>query len=138
MGRRIARRQRPHFDEMERREMLSAITDMMAANSLTEARSRLGQAAGTVQTQASSLGGFVPSTTSIAIAQNQGPPPIGTNLALTPTGTLTRRQLRKELFVAKFTGSYTIGAGRTSTEAMQTFITGEGQPTQCCIAISRC
>jgi hypothetical protein len=39
---------------------------------------------------------------------------------------LTQRQLRRERFVAQFAGPYTIGAGRTSTEAMQTFITGVG------------
>jgi hypothetical protein len=71
-------------------------------------------------------GGFVPSQNSIAVADNQGPPPIGTNLAITPTGTLNRREIRREQFVAQFRGTYTIGAGRTSTEALQTFITAAG------------
>ena len=48
------------------------------------------------------------------------------NLALTPTGTLTKREQRKERFVAQYVGTYTVGAGRTSTEAIQTFITAAG------------
>ena len=50
----------------------------------------------------------------------------GLNLALTPTGTLTKRQQKKERFVAHYVGTYTVGAGRTSTEASQTFITAAG------------
>jgi hypothetical protein len=92
---------------------------MMAASSLASAH-------GSSRANASQTSGFVPSTTSIAIPQNQSPPSSSLNLALTPTGTLTNRQLRKEKFVAKFWGSYTIGHGRTSTEAKQTFITAVG------------
>ena len=55
---------------------------------------------------------------------NQGP--LALNLALTPTGTLTKREQRKERFTAQYVGTYTVGAGRTSTEAIQTFITGVG------------
>ncbi len=112
MGRRIRRGLRPDLELCERRELLSAITDVMAA---AASRSRAG-------------GGsrFVPSSTSVATANNQGPPPIGTNLALTPTGTLTRRQLRRERFTATFKGTYTIGPGRTSTEASQIFIAAAG------------
>jgi hypothetical protein len=112
----------------EHRELLSAITDMMAANSISAARRTLdsSQTVGAAATQTAGSGGFVPSTTSIAIPANQSPPSLSLNLALTPTGTLTHRQLRRERFSAKFAGPYTIGAGRTSTEALQTFITGVG------------
>jgi hypothetical protein len=108
MGCRIRRSLRPDLELFERRELLSAITDVMAAS------------------QAAGHGGFVPSTTSIATANNQGPPPIGTNLALTPTGTLTRRQLQLEKFTASFKGTYTIGPGSTSTEASRIFIAATG------------
>jgi hypothetical protein len=108
MGRRIRRGLRPDLELFERRELLSAITDVMAAS------------------QAGTNGGFVPSSTSLATANNQGPPPIGTNLALTPTGTLTRRQLRLEKFTAQFKGTYTIGPGSTSTEASRIFIAAAG------------
>jgi hypothetical protein len=108
MGRRIRRGLRPGLELFEGRELLSAITDVMAAS------------------QASGKGGFAPSGTSVATANNQGPPPVGTNLALTPTGTLTRRQLRRERFTATFKGTYTIGPGRTSTEASQIFIAATG------------
>jgi hypothetical protein len=67
---------------------------------------------------------------SIAVPQNQGPllNPDGSinNQALAPTGTLTQRQLRRERFVARFDGTYTVGAGRTSDELIQTFITAAG------------
>jgi hypothetical protein len=128
MARRNPRGRRLIVEQCERRELLSVYTDVMSANSLAAARG--------LQSAASSLalgstlrqagGGFVPSQTSVAIAGNQGPPPIGTNLALTPTGTLTPREIRREHFVAQFSGTYTIGAGRTSTEALQTFISAVG------------
>ena len=47
-------------------------------------------------------------------------------MPLTPTGTPTKRELRRERFTAQYVGTYTVGAGRTSTEAAQTFITGVG------------
>jgi len=130
MRSRISRGLRPYLEVCEHRELLSAITDMMAVSSLAAARgSSSANASQTPSISASLTGGggrFVPSTTSIAIPQNQSPPSSSLNLALTPTGTLTHRQLRREKFVAKFWGPYSIGAGRTSTEARQTFITGVG------------
>ncbi len=129
MARRISRGRRLIVEQCERRELLSAYTDVMSANSLHAARSaastRMALSTALSQSAASS-NGFVPSTNSVAVAANQGPPAIGTNLALTPTGTLTPREIRKERFVAQFSGTYAIGAGRTSTEALQTFITAAG------------
>ena len=45
MGRRIPRDLRPYLEQFERRELLSAITDVMAANSLAAA-GRTGRASG--------------------------------------------------------------------------------------------
>jgi hypothetical protein len=128
MGRRIRRGLRPDLESFERRELLSSITDVMAAGNLS---SHGASGAGASQSvtaagQPSGSGHFVPSTMSIATADNQGPPPVGTNLALTPIGTLTRRQLRRERFSARLKGTYTIGAGRTSTEANQIYIAAAG------------
>jgi hypothetical protein len=116
------------LEQYERRELLSVYTDIMSAASLARSAhsAATGQAISSALSQAVSSGGFVPSTQSIAVAGNQGPPPVGTNLAITPTGTLTPREIHRERFKATFTGTYTIGAGRTSTEALQTFITGAG------------
>jgi hypothetical protein len=128
MKRRITRDRRPHLEPCERRELLTAITDVMAANSL-QARGSVNDRPNQSLSEATSTAGnpdFVPSSTSIAVPQNQGPPPFGTNLALTPTGTLTPHEIRRERFVARFTGTYTIGPGRTSTEARQTFVTATG------------
>ncbi len=96
----------------------------MAANSLTAAalRSR-AVAIGAAQATASG------SSQSIAIPSNQGPLLLDgmiNNMALAPTGTLSNRELKRERFVARYVGTYTVGAGRTSDEAMQTFITGAG------------
>ena len=44
-----------------------------------------------------------------------------------PTGTLTPHELKRELFSANFVGPYSIGPGRTSTEAKQIYIRGAGQ-----------
>jgi hypothetical protein len=123
MAERWTRKRRPCVEQCERRTVLSTVTDIMAANSLAaerQARSALSSAA------AGGSGGFVLSPTSIAVPGNQGPPAPGTNLALTPTGTLTPRQRALERFSAQFAGPYTIGPGRTSTEALTTFITGRG------------
>jgi hypothetical protein len=121
MGRRNPRDLRPSLEEIERRELLSAIVDVMAGNSI---------AAGHKAESAISTG---LSSQSIAITSNQGPllnsgnpnNPIN-NQALAPTGTLTRRQQKKERFVAQYVGTYTVGAGATSDQRIQTFITGAG------------
>jgi hypothetical protein len=130
MARRIPHSRRLLVERLERRELLSVYTDVMSASSLAAARrtpsARLSPVSGTAPGQSGTSKSFTPSPNSVAIAANQGPPAIGTNLALTPTGTLTPREIRRERFVAQFSGTYTIGAGRTSTEALQTFITAAG------------
>jgi hypothetical protein len=129
MGRRIVWHQRPYVEECERRELLSAVTDIMAANSLAESRRRQNarQSALVAASQGASAG---ISSQSIAVPQNQSPllNPDGSinNLAIAPTGTLTKREQRRERFVARFVGTFTQGPGRTSTEATDTFITGTG------------
>jgi hypothetical protein len=124
----MARRSKYHrnwnLERCEPRELLSAITDIMvaqhfAAQQSSHAQQLLSGSASSVHTT-----GFQPSTTSIALPQNQGPQ--GVNLAIMPTGMLTPRQQKIERFVARFEGPYTIGAGRTSTEALHTFIRGAG------------
>jgi hypothetical protein len=131
MARRIPRGRRLSVEHCERRELLSAYMDVASADSFAAARQ--GHSASPIVALASALNqtvasssGFVPSQNSIAVEGNQGPPPIGTNLAITPTGILTPREIRREKFVAQFSGTYAIGAGRTSTEALQTFITAAG------------
>jgi hypothetical protein len=129
MERRIPWQRRPYVEECERRELLSAITDIMTANSLAESRRAQSarQAAFISASQALAAAG---SSQSIALPQNQGPllNPDGTvnNLAYAPTGTLTKREQKRERFVARYLGSYTQGPGRTSTEASTTFVTGLG------------
>jgi hypothetical protein len=125
MGRRIRRGLHPVLEPFERRELLSAITDVMAASSLASHGGSDARGSGALASAVSDAG-FVPSSTSVATADNQGPPPVGVNPALTPTGTLTRRQLRREQFKATFKGTYTIGPGRTSTEASAIFIAAAG------------
>jgi hypothetical protein len=123
MGRRNPRDLRPFLEEIERRELPSSITDIMAANSLAQGRRDLTAAADAAASPASS-------SQSIAVPQNQGPllNPDGSinNQALAPTGTLTKRQQQRERFTATFWGTYTVGAGRTSDERIQTFIAAVG------------
>jgi hypothetical protein len=118
MKRRSSRDMRPDLEAVECRDLLSAITDVMAGNSIA-AEMRLLAA-----------GANASSNQSIALPQNQGPllNPDGSinNPALAPTGTLTKRELKKEQFKARYVGTYTVGAGRTSDERIQTFITGAG------------
>jgi hypothetical protein len=123
MGRRIPRDRRPFMEEFERRELLSAITDVMAADSLATSRASHSSATN--------------SGSSVAAASHQGPVqrspsdplfsfnPIN-NQALAPTGTPTRRQQRRERFVAQYEGTYTVGVGATSDQKNQVFITAAG------------
>ncbi|MDR3633387.1 MAG: hypothetical protein P4L84_06085 [Isosphaeraceae bacterium] len=105
MARRILKAARPAVDRCEIRLLPSGILAVMAS--------------------ASSAHGHYPiSTTSIALPTNQGPQ--GTNLALTPTGTPTAKELRHERFKATFVGTYTTGPGDFSSEAMRTRIKGAG------------
>jgi hypothetical protein len=121
MGRRTPRKLRPCMEEVERRELLSAITDLIAANSIAAGHKAQSAASTAISSQ------------SIAISANQGPllnsnnpnNPIN-NQALAPTGTLTPRQQRKERFVAHYVGTYTVGAGVTSDQRIQTFIAAAG------------
>jgi hypothetical protein len=126
MGRRIPRDLRPSLEEIERRALLSAITDVMAGNSLSAEALRARAAALAASPDSSSA--F--SSQSIAVPANQGPllNADGTinNQALAPTGTLSHRELRREQFVARYVGTYTVGAARTSDESIQTFITAAG------------
>jgi hypothetical protein len=123
MGRRIPRDLRPLMEEIERRELLSAITDMMAVNNIVAGRRALAAAASAAASPSSG-------SQSIAVPENQGPllNPDGTinNQALAPTGTLTKRQQQRERFTAQLAGTYTVGPGRTSDERIQTFITAVG------------
>jgi hypothetical protein len=119
MGRRIFRDLRPFLEEIERRELMSAITDVMAGNSLSAGH----------QVETAIKTAF--STQSIAVPSNQGPfiNPVTMqveNQALVPTGTLTTREQRKERFTAQFSGTYTVGGGVTSDQRIQTFITAAG------------
>jgi hypothetical protein len=119
MKSRIARERRPVVEQFERRDLLSAITDVMAGNSVAANMRAIALAA----TRS-------PSNPSIALPQNQGPllNPDGSvnNAALAPTGNLTQRQFRKEQFKARFVGTYTEGSGPTDADKNQVFITGAG------------
>jgi hypothetical protein len=141
MGRSTHRNWTPSLELVEPRELLSLVTAIMAANHQAMIRSVLSRSAlahtnvvaslpvapsGTAASP-SGRGGFVPSQTSIALPQNQGPQ--GVNLVLVPTGQITPKELKRELFQATFVGPYTIGPGRFSSEAFQVFIRGTGRAT---------
>lgn len=115
MDRRKLRGLRPSVERFESRALPSAITSIMAS----QPHAIHGRVPGGGQSIR-----FVPSTTSIAVPTNQGPQ--GTNLALVPTGNLTPHELRRERFVAAFIGPYSVGPGRTDTEAQQVHIRGAG------------
>jgi hypothetical protein len=145
MRRRIPRNCKPDFELVERRELLSLVTNIMAANhqaliNSPKVRALLAQVstptvtpavASTAPVTASSKsnGGFVPSSTSIALDQNQGfksPANPGYNLVLQPTGTATAGEVKRELFTAVYRGPYVIAPGSFSSQALQVFIRGGG------------
>ena len=121
---------RPSIERVEPLILLSSVTSLLVSNALMNHHRhvlRLG-AASVSGGQASGFSvqspPFVPSLTALPQARGQGPQ--GLNQAVTPTGTLTPHELRREKFVARFVGPYTVGAGRTDTEARQTYIRGVG------------
>ncbi len=155
MDDRKKRGRRPQVEPAEARLLLSNITDVMAANSLGHQSSVLAKQTSTLQyferkhsfpvravatrpgtragggnngNNGAAGGGFTPfnpSPTSIANpATNQGIQ--GNNFALQPAGTLTPAELKNELFVAQFHGSYTVSPGRTNLEKAVTLIKAAG------------
>jgi hypothetical protein len=133
MERRTPRDRRPCVEPCERRELLSAITDVMASTTHASHGALSARPSSVLAAAASPTGAnpsFTLSRTSIAIPTNQGPllNPDGTinNLALAPTGILKPGEIRRQRFVARFVGPYSVVPGRTSTEAIQTLIQGAG------------
>lgn len=104
---------RPTVESVEPRTLLSAITDILALNSLAA-----GRRAAT---------GSLPN--------NIGPPtagntPVDNNLLLFPKGQPSAHQLKKERFDATFEGPFSVGRGAYSTEASQVYIRGAGGSNQ--------
>ena len=136
MGQRNRRGRRPSLEPIEARQLLSLYTVVMVGRHLQAQQPYLlhqsllgntGQSGGPVHTRGrnhSAASGFVPSGSSIAVPANQGPQP--TNQAIFQTGNLSPREQKRQQFTARFVGPYTVGAGRTDTEAAQTFIRGAG------------
>jgi hypothetical protein len=131
MGRRTPRDLRPLLEPFERRDLLSAITDIMAANSIAAGQGSQNASASqqSLNVALSQANARASSAQSIAVPSNQGPLIVDgkiVNAALAPTGTLTRREQRRERFTAHYVGTYTIGPGRTSDESHQVFIAAAG------------
>jgi hypothetical protein len=125
MGRRNRRRLRPDLELIERRELLSAITDVLAGNGPhAGTHAALGGGGG------SGSSNFGASITLGTSALNQGPllNPDGSinNMALAPTGTPKPGELKRQQFTARFVGPYSVVPGRTTTQATQTLIQGGG------------
>jgi hypothetical protein len=118
MGRRIHRGLRPDLELCEARALLSAITDILAANSLAAASSL------------SDSGGFASSISLGGTALNQGPVLNAdgsiNNMALAPTGTPKPGALKRQQFTARYVGPYSVVPGETTTQATQTLIQGAG------------
>ncbi len=133
MGRRIRRGLRPDLELFERRELLSAITDVMAADGLRagahglKAAPALGGASGGGGSSSPSFGASITLGTSTL---NQGPVLNSdgsiNNMALAPTGTPKPGELKRQQYTARFVGPYSVVPGRTSTQASQTLIQGAG------------
>ncbi|WP_165234273.1 hypothetical protein [Aquisphaera insulae] len=157
MGRRYRLARKPDLEQVERRELLSLVTNLMAArhngviNSpkvramLADAGTTAARAQSTSSSAASGAtatasastasgsgknGGFVPSSTSIAVPENQGyqlnP---GYNLVLQPTGTATPAEVKRQMFKATYRGTYVIAPGSYSSQESQVFIRGTGTST---------
>ncbi len=114
MGRRNHRRVRLNLEAFEDRVLLSAITDVLSAHSLT----------------AGPTGGFSSSISLGPATLNQGPllNPDGSinNMALAPSGTPKPGEVKRAEFAARYVGPYSVVPGKTTTQALQTLIQGAG------------
>ncbi len=134
MGRRIRRGLRPDLESIEPRVLLSAITDILAANGLHgkhDAAASTDQAGGGSGSGSSSGGGGFSASVSLGSQTlNQGPllNSDGTinNMAIAPTGNPKPGLLKKEQFSARYVGPYSVVPGKTSTQSTQTLIQGAG------------
>jgi hypothetical protein len=155
MERRISRVWKPAVELVERRELLSLVTNIMAGNhnavinspkvrallaqvsapalapNATGARvgSSLAPSTAGASASGSRTGGFVPSAPSIALPQNQGylaPANPGYNLVLQPTGTASSAEVKRQLFTAVYRGPYVITPGAFSSQSMLVSIRGAG------------
>ena len=147
MNHRKSRGCRPLLERVETRELLSAITNILASNSISHERSVTAKqnaslryfdhrhtfpvrssAAGSTANGSGGRTSFTPSTTSIANPiTNQGQQ--GSNFALQPIGNLTPSELKRELFTATFKGTYSVSPGRTDAEQAVTLIKAAGRGT---------
>lgn len=133
MGRRIHRGWRPDLELLEHRELPSAVAAVLGGNGFLSSRqtprSRTALT-GSSSGSGGAGGGFASSITLGGTTLSQGPVlnPDGTinNMALAPSGTPKPSELRREQFVARYVGPYSVVPGRTSTEARQTLIQGAG------------
>jgi hypothetical protein len=151
MERRISRIWKPAVELVERRELLSLVTNIMAGNhnaainspkvrallahvsapssAAPQAAASVTPAPGVTSTGGARKGGFVPSTTSIALPQNQGyvaPANPGYNLVIAPTGTASSAEVKRQLFTAVYRGPYVITPGAFSSQSMLISIRGAG------------
>jgi hypothetical protein len=146
MGRRTHRSWKPSLELVERRELLSLVTNMLAihhsgvvnspkvramlAGNLMPATSQAVTGSPMAATTATgSSSGFNPTNQSIAVPQNQGyqaPAHPGYNLVLQPTGTASPGEVKRQLFKATYKGTYIIAPGAFSSQASQVFIRGVG------------
>lgn len=116
----------PRLEPVETRVLLSAITNIMLANR----KAALGAIAARQRQAVSNPAAlhaapaFTPSNTSIAVPENQGVQ--GLNLVVTPIGTPTRAEQRRQKFTARFKGIYSVQPGRFDSEAAQVLIQGAG------------
>jgi hypothetical protein len=146
MGRRKSRGRTPALELLERRELLSLVTNIMAINhngviNSPKVRAMLagdltphvssaasgGPSAGIVAS--AGRGGFTPTNQSIALPENQGflpPAHPGYNLILQPTGTASPAEVKRQLFTAVYRGNYVIAPGSFSSQSSQVFIRGAG------------
>jgi hypothetical protein len=155
MERRISRVWKPAVELVERRVLLSLVTDIMAGNhnalinspkvrallaqvsvpapalapNATGAQAGSSLAPVTASASGGRRGGFVPSVPSIALNQNQGflsPANPGYNLLLQPTGNATPAEVKRQLFTAVYRGPYIITPGAFSSQSMLVAIRGAG------------
>jgi hypothetical protein len=123
MAKRRRRVARPLLELVECRELLSSIIDVLAS---TSAASHHGSSASTNLAAAlsASRSGFT--TTNDPSQLTQGPLAGTQNVAITPSGTFKPAAIKRQRFVARYVGPYSVIPGKTNTQSFQVIVQAAG------------
>lgn len=115
---RATRRRRPELEQVEPRRMPASLALIALAIQHQDMVDRVNRGLNNLRLQSPP---FTTAPSNAVLPNGQ------VNQVISPTGTPTPRESRRETFHASFVGQYTLGSGRFSTEAANFYFRGTGR-----------